>query len=419
MKTDWRVTRKIEKMTEKTENQIYPPWEKVKAWNNGIEIEDEAWSQIRNTASLDIVSGLRVMPDAHWGRGSTVGSVIATRGAVICAALGVDLGCGMAAVQTNIKASQLPDSLTELRHSLERDIPVGKQSHRGRFRLANAKLTEISAKLDDHMLAWETILEKVPDLKQRHHHYALQQCGSLGGGNHFVEICLDEDQNVWVMLHSGSRGIGNKIGNYFIEMAKEIAIKKERTLPDVDLAWLDDGTPEFDLYVQAFSWAQEFAKLNRAAMMELVLYNLSRRYPQMQLINEVISCHHNYASLEEHFGEKVWITRKGAVSAKQGELGIIPSAMGQPSFIVRGKGNPHSYCSCSHGAGRRMSRGKARKTFSNADLLAQTEGVECRKDDGVLDEIPGAYKDINQVIAAQSDLIEVVAKIKAVLCIKG
>ena len=391
----------------------------LRVWNDGIEIEETALVQARNVASLPITAGVALMPDAHWGNGSCVGSVIATRGAVIPATTGVDLNCGMLAVKTNLKASELPDDLRPIRNSIERSIPVGMNTHnKGRFRTCNLEGQALSDKLDALLTAWEnTACAKTIKVKRLAKIAA--SAGTLGGGNHFIELCLDEQQCVWIMLHSGSRGIGNQIGTFAISVAREIALKENYQLPDLELAWLKDGSPEFAMYVEALAWANEYATLNRKIMLNLICFDLAHRYPHFKLEMKAINIHHNYTNIEEHFGEKVWITRKGAVSAKEGELGIIPSSMGQPSYIVKGKGNSHAYCSCSHGAGRRMSRGQARKTFSNADLLAQTQGVECRKDDGVLDEIPGAYKDINQVIAAQSDLIEVVAKIKAVLCIKG
>jgi tRNA-splicing ligase RtcB len=247
-----------------------------------------------------------------------------------------------------------------------------------------------------------------------------RQLGSLGGGNHFVEICLDVHGAVWIMLHSGSRGIGNTIGTTAMEMAKAVADRVDRQLPHRDLAWLDEGTPEFEAYVEGLGWAQEYASLNRDLMLHLVHKSLEKALDRrVEFVGEVTNCHHNYARVEEHFGENVWVTRKGAVSARAGELGIIPGSMGAKSFIVRGKGNADSYCSCSHGAGRRMSRTAARKRFTREDLAAQTAGVECRKDDGVVDEIPSAYKDIDAVMAAQSDLVEVVATLKQILCVKG
>lgn len=393
--------------------------EKIRLWNKGIEFEESALAQVHNVASLPITMGVRGMPDMHWGNGSAVGSVIATRGAVIPATTGVDLSCGMCAVKTSIKASELPEDLKDIRHSIERSVPVGKNTHnKGRFRVVNESGEMLSKRLDALMIAWEqTTIAKA--LKVKRVAKIAGSAGSLGGGNHFIELCLDTEQNLWIMLHSGSRGIGNQIGQCAIDLAKEIAIKENQQLPNEELAWLSDGTPEFAMYIEALDWAHQYATLNREIMLNLVCYDLERRFPHFKLEMAAINIHHNYTNLEEHFGEKVWITRKGAVSAKEGELGIIPSAMGQPSFIVRGKGNPHSFCSCSHGAGRKMSRTQARKEFTKADLAEQTAGVECRKDEGVLDEIPGAYKDIQTVIAAQEDLIEVVAEIKAILCIKG
>jgi tRNA-splicing ligase RtcB len=394
--------------------------EKVKTWTGGVPIEEEAVKQIENISRLPVLAGhIAVMPDVHLGRGATVGSVIPTRAAIIPAAVGVDIGCGMVALQLGLHASDLPDSLARVRAQIERGVPVGFNLHKHPVEVAdlgNAKLAS----------AADALVERFGDLAIRERlgnqvgRRVWQQIGTLGGGNHFIEVCLDESQGVWVMLHSGSRNIGNTIGQCAIQMAREIAHRLERSLPDRDLAWLDEGSPAFDEYVSALRWAQDYAAANREVMLALVLRALAKALGrEIEPMAAAVNCHHNYASLEEHFGQQVWVTRKGAVSARAGELGIIPGSMGARSFIVRGKGNPDSYCSCSHGAGRRMSRTAAKKRFTLADLASQTDGVECRKDAGVIDEIPSAYKDIDAVMAAQADLVEVVHQLKQVLCVKG
>jgi tRNA-splicing ligase RtcB len=351
----------------------------------------------------------------HLGKGATVGTVIPTRAAIVPAAVGVDIGCGMLAVKTNLVAGDLPESLARLRSQIERDVPVGFGFHKE----ALLPRDSLAVRMDD-------LGERFPKLRimeavgHRSESRVWRQLGSLGGGNHFVEICLDAEGCVWIMLHSGSRGIGNAIGEAAIGMAKEVAERVDRRLPHRDLAWLDEGTPEFESYVEGLGWAQEYASLNRDLMLQLVHKALEKSLGrEVKLVGEVTNCHHNYARVEEHFGERVWVTRKGAVSARAGELGIIPGSMGVKSFIVRGKGNAEAYCSCSHGAGRRMSRTQARKRFTRGDLELETAGVECRKDAGVIDEIPSAYKDIDAVMAAQSDLVEVVATLKQILCVKG
>jgi tRNA-splicing ligase RtcB len=394
----------------------------VKSWTSGVEVEWAAAQQLRNLAALPILAGhIAVMPDVHMGKGATVGSVIATRAAIIPAAVGVDIGCGMAAVRTGMQADDLPHSLQGLRSRIEAAVPVGFDMHAQRvdpirdgrrgLALSNAgrTLAERFARLQ--------MLEVLGDVDEARMH---RQLGTLGGGNHFIEVCLDEKDAVWVMLHSGSRHIGKTIGEAAIHMAREVAERVERRLADRDLAWLDEGSVEFERYVEALRWAQDYAAHNRALMLHAVAkavhVELGR---EMAPTESAVSCHHNYASLEQHFGQQVWVTRKGAVSARRGELGIIPGSMGAKSYIVRGKGQAESYCSCSHGAGRRLSRGAAKKAFKVEDLLRQTEGVECRKDAGVLDEIPGAYKDIDAVMAAQTDLVEIVHTLKQVMCIKG
>jgi tRNA-splicing ligase RtcB len=393
---------------------------KVKAWTGGVPVEGEAITQIRNISMLPVLAGhIAIMPYVHLGKGATVGSVIPTKSAIIPAAVGVDIGCWMVAVRLDMNASELPDSLSDVRKQIERDVPVGFSMHDSRVsedRLASERL---SAQVDAlhgrfDALAIRKRLGKLDDGR------VWRQVGTLGGGNHFSELCVDEAQSVWIMLHSGRRNIGNMIGQCAITMAREIAVKENRTLPDRDLAWLHEGSSEFDEYVNGLRWAQDYAAINREVMLTLVLAAVAKAMQRpIEPIEAAVNCHHNYASLEEHFGQQVWITRKGAVSARAGELGIIPGSMGARSFIVRGKGNAQSYCSCSHGAGRKMSRNAAKRNFSLDDLVAQTEGVECRKDTGVIDEIPGAYKDIDAVMAAQADLVEVVHTLKQVMCVKG
>jgi len=396
--------------------------ENVKSWTSGVEVEWAAAQQLRNLAALPILAGhIAVMPDVHLGKGATVGSVIATRAAIIPAAVGVDIGCGMAAVRTQLQARELPDSLHGLRSRIEAAVPVGLGMHAkpvdpirdGRFGLALAntgkKLTERFAQLK--------ILDVLGDADEPRLH---RQLGTLGGGNHFIELCVDEQQEVWLMLHSGSRYIGKTIGEAAIYMARDVAEREERRLADRDLAWLDEGSDEFERYVEALRWAQDYAAHNRALMLLAVAKAVNAEFGrEVAVTQSAVSCHHNYASAEEHFGQQVWVTRKGAVSARRGELGIIPGSMGAKSYIVRGKGHEDSYCSCSHGAGRRLSRGAAKRAFTVGDLARQTEGVECRKDVGVLDEIPGAYKDIDAVMAAQRELVEIVHTLKQVMCIKG
>lgn len=392
----------------------------VKMWVGDMEVEQAALVQIMNLSQLPVLAGhIAIMPDVHMGKGATVGSVIPTRSAIIPAAVGVDIGCGMVAAMTNLKAEDLPESLYSLRNAIERDVPVGFNEHPKGIPAVSGPYADILRKnLHKTMDAFEHLSMK-QNLGRADEKKIGRQIGTLGGGNHFIEICLDLNNNVWVMLHSGSRGIGNQIGTVAVEMAKEQAAKRAYGLADADLAWLDEGTPEFDSYIEAMHWAQDYARFNRDTMMNLVLAAIKHKIPHMKVVGEVINCHHNFTSLEEHFNEEIWVTRKGAVSAKEGQMGIIPGSMGAKSFIVRGKGNHDAYCSCSHGAGRKMSRNQAKKLFTSLDLEAQTAGVECRKDADVVDEIPGAYKDIDQVMAAQSDLVEIVYTLKQVLCIKG
>jgi tRNA-splicing ligase RtcB (3'-phosphate/5'-hydroxy nucleic acid ligase) len=379
------------------------------------DLEPHARAQLANVAQLPVVFGhIAAMPDVHAGIGATVGSVIPTRRAIIPAAVGVDIGCGMNAVRLSLKAEQLPDSLARVRAAIERAVPVGFDEH-GEPGARRDACAPLARRLDSIVRKHP----KIAKMQRDHEKKWVRQMGSLGGGNHFIEVCLDESGHAWVMLHSGSRGVGNCIGRYFIEQARAAMGKRDARLPDRDLAWLDEGTKLFADYVEAVGWAQDYAAANRREMMELILGALRRQLPGFETTSEAINCHHNYVEEEEHFGERLYVTRKGAISARAGELGIIPGSMGARSFIVRGKGEPESLCSCAHGAGRRMSRAEAKRRFSRADLEAQTQGVDCRKDKRVLDEIPGAYKDIDQVMADQTDLVEVVHTLKQVVCVKG
>lgn len=379
------------------------------------QLEASAYQQLLNMSDMPFIhSHIAAMPDVHCGIGATVGSVIPSKGAIIPAAVGVDIGCGMNAVKLSIKAPQLPDNLRGLRSAIEREVPVGFAMHK-RDAVSNSTIRALSTGLGN-------IWDKHPKLRNKQnkpYQTWVRQLGTLGGGNHFIELCLDENDGVWVMLHSGSRGVGNAIGQYFIEMARRDMEKIQMNLPDRDLAYFQQGTQHFDDYIEAVGWAQDYAMTNRREMMRLILAVLKKRLPPFKVTKEAINCHHNYVSEEFHFGESVFVTRKGAIRAGDGELGIIPGSMGAKSFIVRGKGDPNSFCSCSHGAGRVMSRSKAKRQFSEEDLAAQTAGVECRKDKAVVDEIPAAYKDIDQVMANQSDLVDVVHTLKQVVCIKG
>lgn len=379
------------------------------------DIEDDAIHQLRNLAQLQFVhSHIAVMPDVHVGKGATVGSVIPTKQAIIPSAVGVDIGCGMNAMRLSLKAQQLPDNLAKVRSAIEAKVPVGFNQHQS--------ITVKMSTLDPLAKRLKRITDKHKGLLKMLRNFErtwAKQIGTLGGGNHFIELCLDENQDVWVMLHSGSRGIGNCIGEYFITLAKKEQQSRFGHVPDRDLAYFAEGSNSFDDYLEAVRWAQDYALENRREMMRLIINVLQRELPHFTVTKEAINCHHNYVSEENHFGENVYVARKGAISAYEGELGIIPGSMGAKSYIVKGKGNHESFCSCSHGAGRRMSRGKAIRYFNLEDLKTQTLGVECRKDKGVMDEIPQAYKDIDEVMANQQDLIEVVHTLKQVLCIKG
>ena len=391
-------------------------------WTEGVPVEAAARAQIANLARLPILGGpVAIMPDVHVGKGATVGSVIATRGAIIPAAVGVDIGCGMVALRTTLSANELPDSLASIRAQIERDVPVGFDTHPRPIldQQGGPPPTSLRTRMGALRSRYDR-LDVVDTLGKFNHARVWNQIGTLGGGNHFIELCLDEQDRVWVMLHSGSRNIGNRIGEVSIAAARRLAEREQAHLPDRDLAWLTEGSPDFDRYVEGLRFAQDYAALNRDVMLHIVLRALSRFFPRDIAIHEsAVNCHHNYADVEEHFGRRLWITRKGAVSARGGELGIIPGSMGARSFIVRGKGNADSYQSCSHGAGRTMSRSEARRRYTRADLAAQTIGVECRKDQGVIDELPAAYKDVDAVMAAQSDLVDVVHTLKQVLCVKG
>ena len=392
----------------------------VKMWTKGVPVEAQALKQLENSARLPIVfKHVAVMPDVHYGLGATIGSVIPTFKAIIPAAVGVDIGCGMMAAKTTLRAEDLPDNLSRLRSAIEKAIPHGlTPRHRGRD---EGSWSNPPAAVDAAWLQlkeeFDAICAKTPKLRHTNNHMHL---GTLGTGNHFVEVCLDEQGAVWFMLHSGSRGVGNAIGTYFIELAKQDMRTHIANLPDQDLAYLREGTQHYDDYVEAVGWAQRFARVNREVMMQNLIAavrTVIRKPFETHL--EAVNCHHNYVQKERHFGRDVLVTRKGAVSAREGELGIIPGSMGARSFIVRGKGNAESFHSCSHGAGRAMSRSEARRRFTQADQERATRGVECRKDAAVIDEIPMAYKDIDAVMAAQQELVEVVHTLKQVVCVKG
>jgi len=393
---------------------------KVFAWVDGVPFEDAAKSQVLNTAKMPFIyKHVSIMPDVHMGIGATVGSVIPTRGAIIPAAVGVDIGCGMIAGKLNIDALDLPDNLHEVRTAIEEAVPHGRSKNGG--------AGDCGAWADipsDVQEAFYNLHKAGPDVFDRHpkikHNRAAQQLCSLGTGNHFIELCLDEDQQVWVMLHSGSRGQGNAIGSYFIEQAKREMERYFVSLPDKDLAFFPEDTPLFLDYVEAVGWAQQYAFVNRQLMFKRTLAAIEDALGiPIAASTDAVNCHHNYVAREHHFGANVWVTRKGAVRAREGDLGIIPGSMGAKSFIVRGKGEANSFCSCSHGAGRKMSRTAAKKAFTLADHEAATAGVECRKDADVLDETPAAYKSIDAVMAAQTDLVEIVHTLKQVVCVKG
>ncbi len=385
----------------------------VKIWTDDADANSKR--QLENIASLTIIHHhVAAMPDVHLGIGATIGAVIATRAAIIPAAVGVDIGCGMVACRLSLTGNQLDErSLKKVFDQISRDVPVGREQHSDSRALASAA-RPFARRL-------EAMTQKHPQLLKAvgRHSKWVNQMGTLGGGNHFIEVCLDESNRVWVMLHSGSRGIGNALATYFIGLARRDMEHSVIRLPDRDLAYFEEGSAHFGDYVEAVNWAQEYAMQNRREMVDLVLAALARHLPGFDVTGEVVNCHHNYVALEHHYGADVWLTRKGAIRARAGDLGIIPGSMGARSYIVRGKGNAESFDSCAHGAGRRMSRSAAVKQFSAADLVRQTEGVICRKDQGVVDEIPGAYKDIDTVMANQSDLVDVLHTLKQVVCVKG
>lgn len=392
----------------------------IKAWVQGVHFEEQAQRQLKNIASLPFIyKWVAAMPDVHLGMGTTVGSVVPTVGAVIPNAVGVDIGCGMAAIRTTLTANDLPDDLAHIRSSIEKAVPHGRTDNGGRNdRGAWSNPTvDVEAAWMGLEGGYKRIISKHPQIE---HTRSPNHLGTLGGGNHFIEICLDENNQVWIMLHSGSRGIGNKIGTYFIELAKNDMRRYFINLPDKDLAYLPEGSTNFDDYVEALSWAQNYARENREVMVKAV-YKAMRntRLPPFSFAEEVVNCHHNYLAIENHYGQNVYVTRKGAVRARKGDLGIISGSMGTRSYIVRGKGNPESFNSCSHGAGRKMSRTEAKKRFTVDDHIKATEGIECRKDADVVDETPMAYKDIDRVMEAQSDLVEIVHTLRQVLCVKG
>jgi tRNA-splicing ligase RtcB len=395
----------------------------IKAWTKGVPLEKEAEQQLINVARMPFIyHHIAVMPDVHWGLGATIGSVIPTLGAIIPAAVGVDIGCGMMAVQTSLEASSLPDNLKAIRTNIEKAVPHGR-THRGGpgDRGAWAHIPEPQSKIwCDLKGGLDAIVEKHPKVG-RHQPNHVNHLGTLGTGNHFIEVCLDEEEQVWFMLHSGSRGIGNRIGTYFIELAKEDMRRLFINLPDKNLAYFSEGSNHFEDYVFAVEWAQNFARINRELMMQAVIKAVgeSPGVPPFEAKVQVVNCHHNYVARENHFGKNVLVTRKGAVRARKGDLGIIPGSMGARSFIVRGRGNSESFHSCSHGAGRTMSRTAAKKRFTIQDHIKATEGVECRKDSEVLDETPAAYKNIDDVMEAQKDLVEILHTLRQIICVKG
>ena len=393
----------------------------IKAWTKGVPLEEQARKQLLNVAQLPFIfKWVAAMPDVHWGIGATVGSVIPTKGAIIPAAVGVDIGCGMMAVQTDLNARDLPDHLKGIRSAIEKAVPHGRTNHGGRgdvgaWREIPARNNEVWQTLKPR---YDAILEKHPKLDRGNHSNHL---GTLGTGNHFIEVCLDESENVWFMLHSGSRGVGNRMGSYFIEVARRDMEKFFIHLPDKDLAYFSEGSEHFDDYVEAVEWAQDFARWNRHLMMEQIVGAVRDSGEVRPFVAELkaINCHHNYVARERHYGQDILVTRKGAVRAREGDMGIIPGSMGARSYIVRGKGNMESFMSSSHGAGRAMSRTEAKRRFTVEDHKRMTSGVECRKDAEVIDETPAAYKSIEAVMAAQSDLVEVVHMLRQVVCVKG
>lgn len=379
------------------------------------DIDNLALTQLKNLSQLPFIhSHIAAMPDVHAGIGATVGSVIPTHKAIIPAAVGVDIGCGMMAVRLSVRSAQLPDSLALMRAEIERAVPVGQRAHKMHM-IRTRACKALQAKVDKLYQQHPQLLK----MQKRPEQIWAAQLGTLGSGNHFIELCIDESKQVWVMLHSGSRGLGNAIGRYFIQLAKKDMQGHMHNLPDKDLAYFEEGSKHFKDYLDAVEFAQAYASINREEMMKMVLHAIKPFLPPFTLEKEAINCHHNYVEKEHHFGATVYVTRKGAINAEQGKLGIIPGSMGARSYIVSGKGNADSFCSCAHGAGRKMSRAAAKKRFRRSDLIEQTKGVECRKDSSVIDEIPAAYKDIDEVMENQHDLVEVQHTLKQVLCIKG
>ncbi len=391
----------------------------VKMWTEGVPVEEEAKKQLVNVSKMPFIyRHVAVLPDVHVGKGATIGSVIPTKGAIIPAAVGVDIGCGMNAVRTSLTASDLPDSLSLLRDNIEIAVPHGKTKGRDKGSWGNVPLT-VAVVWDQSLRSiYEEIVKKHPKIGRN---TTFEQLGTLGGGNHFIEVCLDENDQVWIMLHSGSRGPGNRVGDYFINLAKEDMRKHFINLPDQDLAYLVEGTEHFDDYVKALHWAQDYAAENRRLMLAAVIEAVRKSpgIPPFSLEDEAINCHHNYVARENHFGENVWITRKGAVRAREGDLGIIPGSMGARSYIVRGLGNVESFNSCSHGAGRVMSRSEAKRRFTVDDHIAAMGTIEARTDVGVIDETPMAYKDVDAVMRAQADLVEPLHELRQLVVIKG
>jgi tRNA-splicing ligase RtcB len=390
----------------------------LKMWTRGVPVEPEALRQLQNAARLPVVfKHIAAMPDVHFGIGATVGSVIPTLKAIIPEAVGVDIGCGMMACKTTLRAEDLPDNLGPLRAAIERAVPHGRQPGSrdpSAWQKPPGSVNTAWAQLEPE---FTELCRDYPKLEKTNN---IQHLGTLGTDNHFIEVCLDEAGSVWFMLHSGSRGVGNFIGTMFIELAKQDALRQQANLPDRDLAYFEEGSRYFGDYVRAVGWAQKYAAINRELMMKRVIEAAKTvLHKNFQSHIEAVNCHHNYVQKEEHFGEQVYVTRKGAVSAKAGQLGIIPGSMGARSYIVRGKGHPDAFESCSHGAGRVMSRGEAKRRFTLADHRAATEGVECRKDKDVIDETPAAYKDIDAVMEAQRELVDVVHTLKQVVCVKG
>ena len=393
----------------------------IKAWTKGVAIEAEAEKQLRNVAQLPFIyKWVAAMPDVHWGIGATVGSVIPTKGAIIPAAVGVDIGCGMMAVQTTLNANQLPDNLHGIRTAIEKAVPHGRshgggKGDKGAWREIPQRQISVWRQLYP---AYQAIIEEYPKLNRGND---VNHLGTLGTGNHFIEMCLDESDHMWFMLHSGSRGVGNRIGTFFIELARDDMRQHIKDLPDRDLAYFKEGSEHFEDYVDAVHWAQEYAMCNRKLMMEELIDAVrgSGELPPFSLTETAVNCHHNYVAREEHYGQSVFVTRKGAVRAGKGDMGIIPGSMGARSYIVRGLGNDESFHSCSHGAGRAMSRNEAKRRFTIDDHIKATAGVECRKDAAVIDETPMAYKNIDDVMNAQKDLVEIAHTLRQVVCVKG